>query len=50
MFVTASNFWFTSLMKMNSTIDIFPPSFTNIARAAISHNTLEPLVLCYEFL
>ena len=50
MFVTASDFWFTTLLKMNSTIDVFPLSFTNLARAVISHNTLERLLLCYEFL
>ena len=50
MFVTASDFWFTTLLKMNSTIDVFPPIFTNLARAVISHNTLERLLLCYEFL
>ena len=50
MFVTASDFWFTTLLKMNSTIYVFPLSFTNLARAVISHNTLERLLLCYEFL
>ena len=50
MFVTASGFWFTTLLKLNSTIDVFPPSFTNLARVVISHNTLERLLLCYEFL
>ena len=50
LFVTASYFWFTTLLKMNTTIDIFPPSFTNVARAVISHNTLERMLLCYEFL
>ena len=49
MFVTASDFWLTTLLKLNSTIDVFPPSFTNLARAVISHNTLERLLLCYEF-
>ena len=49
MFVTASGFWFTTLLKMNSTIDLFPLSFTNLASAVISHNTLELLLLCYEF-
>ena len=49
MFVKASDFWFTTLLKMNSAIDVFPPSFTNLARAVISHNTLERLLLCYEF-
>ena len=48
MFVKASDFWFTTLLKMNSAIDVFPPSFTNLARAVISHNTLERLLLCYE--
>ena len=50
MFVTASDFWFTTLLKMNSTIYVFPLSFTNLARAVISHNTLERLLLCYAFL
>ena len=50
MFVTASDFWCTALLKMNSGIDVFPPSFTNLARAVISHNNLEWLLLCYEFL
>ena len=43
MFVTASDFWFPTLLKINSTIDVFPPSFTNLARAVIFRNTLEPL-------
>ena len=50
MFVTASDFCLATLLKLNSTIDVFPPSFTNLARAVISHNTLERLLLCYEFL
>ena len=49
MFVTASYFCFKTLLKMNSTIDAFTPIFTNLARAVISHNTLERLLLCYEF-
>ena len=50
MFVTASDFWFTTLLKMNSTIDVYVLCFTNLARAVISHNTLELLLLCYKFL
>ena len=47
MFVTASDFWFTTLLKMNSTIDVFPSSFTNLARAVVSQNILERLLLCF---
>ena len=51
MFVTASDFWLTTLLKLNSTIDVFPPNCTNLARAVISHNTLGRLLRCYyEFL
>ena len=49
MFVTASYFCFKTLLKMNSTIDVFTPIFTNLTRAVIFHNTLERLLLCYEF-
>ena len=41
MFVTASHFWFTTLLKMNTIIDVSPLSFTNLAQAVISRNTLE---------
>ena len=44
MFVTASDFWFTTLLKTNSTIDVFPPSLINLARAVIYHNTLRLLL------
>ena len=47
MFVTASDVWLTTLLKMNSAIDVFPPIFKNLARAVISHNTLELLLLCF---
>ena len=47
MFVTASDFWFATLLKMNSTVDVFPPSFTNLARAVVSQNILERLILCF---
>ena len=50
MFVKASNFWFKTILKMNSTTDVFPPSFTNLAGAIISLNTVERLLLFYEFL
>ena len=50
MFVTASDFWFTNLLKMNSAIDVFPLSFTKLGRAVLSYYTFEQLLLCYEFL
>ena len=50
MFVTASDFWFKTLLKMNSTIDVFIPIFTNLAREVVSHTTLERVLLCYEYL
>ena len=50
MFVTVSDFRFTTILKMNSTLDAFPPSFINLTRAVISHNTLEQGLLCYECL
>ena len=45
MCITASYFWLTILLKLNFTMDLFPPSFTNLARTVISHNTLECLLL-----
>ena len=45
MFVTASHFWFTTLLKMNTIIDVSPLSFTNLAQAVISRNTLERSLL-----
>ena len=50
MFITASDFRLITLLKLNSTIDVFPPSFTNLAGVFISHDTLELLLLCYEVL
>ena len=38
MFITVSDFWPTILMKLNFTMDVFPGSFTNLARAVISYN------------
>ena len=39
MFITASDFWPTTLLKSNSTTDVFLQSFINLARTVISHNT-----------
>ena len=39
MSIKAYDFWSTTLLKSNSTMDVFPRSFTNLARTAISHNT-----------
>ena len=50
MFVTALDFWFTTFLKMNPRIDVFPQSCTNLDTTVITHNTLEPLLLCYELL
>ena len=47
MFITASDFWLTTLLKLNSKMDVFLPSFTSLAKAVIFHNTLEQLLLCY---
>ena len=38
MLITASDFCPATLLKLNSTMDIFPRSFTNLASTAISHN------------
>ena len=38
MFITTSDFWPKSLLKSNSTMDVFPRSFTNLARTVIFHN------------
>ena len=49
MCITASTLlktlYFTTLLKLNSTMDVFSPSYTNLARAFISHHTLEHLLL-----
>ena len=37
------DFWPTALLKLNSKINVFPWSFTNLARSVICHNTLERL-------
>ena len=45
MFITASDFWPKSLLKSNSTMDVFPRSITNLARTVI-FIFLERLLLC----
>ena len=37
------DFWPTALLKLNSKMNVFPWSFTNLARSVICHNTLERL-------
>ena len=37
------DFWPTTLLKLNSKMNVFPWSFTNLARSVICHNTLERL-------
>ena len=37
------DFWPTTLPKLNSKMNVFPWSFTNLARSVICHNTLERL-------
>ena len=43
MFIIASTFWPTTLLKLNPTMDVFAQSFTNLARTVISHNTFRVL-------
>ena len=45
MFITASDFWPKTLVKLNSTMDVFCQSFKNLTRAVPCHNTLERLDL-----
>lgn len=40
-FITASDFWPTTLIKLKSTMDVFPRSFTNFARR------LFPIIPCF---
>ena len=39
MFITAPDFWPTTLLKSYSTMDVFPRIFKNLAGTVISHNT-----------
>ena len=38
MFITAPDFWPTTLLKSNCTMDVFPRVFKNLTGTAISHN------------
>ena len=46
MFITASVFRSTTLLKLSSTMDVFSRRFINLARAVACCNTLERLLLC----
>ena len=39
--ISEKDFWPTTLLKLNSKMNVFPWSFTNLARSVICHNTLE---------